>query len=120
MRRPVYVALIALGTLTAASCGSANPRPGSIDQPEQTTLVVENQSTLQVTIYVHRESQRQRLGVAPALSTTRLRIPDNIIFGPTPLRFEADPLGSRATPISEQITVSHGQEVRLRIPSTLR
>jgi hypothetical protein len=71
-------------------------------------------------LYVLRDAQRQRLGTANALSTTRLRIPDNIIFGVTSLRFEVDPLGSRQTPISEQITVAAGEEVMLRIPSTIR
>jgi hypothetical protein len=42
------------------------------------------------------------------------------MFGVTSLRFEIDPLGSRRTPISEQITVSPGEEVTLRIPATLR
>jgi len=82
--------------------------------------VVENQSTLQVTVYVLRGAQRQRLGTAASLRTTRLTIPDNIIFGLTSLRFEVDPLGSRQTPMSEEITVSPGEEVTIVIPSTLR
>lgn len=111
--------LIAAISLTLAFCG----RPASTGTPDpagQTTLVVDNQSTLQVTVYVLRDAQRQRLGTAGALTTTRLRIPDNIIFGVTSLRFEIDPLGSRQTPISEQITVAAGEEITLRIPSTIR
>lgn len=82
--------------------------------------MVDNQSTLQVTVYVLRDSQRQRMGTANALSSTRLRIPDNMVFGPTSLRFEVHPLASRQEPISEQITVTPGQEVRLIVPSTIR
>jgi hypothetical protein len=71
-------------------------------------------------VYVLRGAQRQRMGIAESLSSTSLRIPDNIIFGPTALRFEIDPLGSNASPISTEITVSPGDEVTLRVPPTLR
>jgi hypothetical protein len=119
MRSLIRPGLIAAISLTLAVCG----RSASTGTPEpagQTTLMVENQSTLQVTVYVLRGAQRQRLGTAAALRTTRLRIPDNLIFGVTSLRFEVDPLGSRQTPISEQITVAPGEEVTLVIPSTIR
>jgi hypothetical protein len=119
MRIPFYAGFIVALTLATTSCGptasSETPEPAG-----PTILVVENESTLQVTVYVLRDSQRQRLGIAEALGSTRLRIPDNIVFGATPLRFEVHPLASRATPISTQITVYPGDEVRLRVPSTIR
>ena len=49
-----------------------------------------------------------------------MRIPNNILFGPTPLRFELDPLASRQSPMTEEITVVPGETVTLRVPSTLR
>ena len=119
MRAPLRIAFVTMIALAAASCGRT-PEAESAEPNGQTTLVVENQSTLQVTVYVRRVAQRQRLGIANALTTTRLRIPDSVIFGLTSLRFEVDPLGSRHEPISEQITVSPGDEVRLVVPSTIR
>jgi hypothetical protein len=119
MRNSIRLVALAAITLAIAFCGRT-PAPGTADPDGQTMLVVENQSTLQVTVYVLRDAQRQRLGTANALTTTRLRIPDNIIFAPTSLRFEVHPLGSRRTPISEQIMVVPGEEVRLRIPPTVR
>lgn len=119
MRIPGNVLLIGAVALATAFC-SRTPDPETSGPDGQTTLVVENQSTLQVTIYVRRDAQRQRMGDASALSTTRLRIPDNLIFGPTSLRFEVDPLGSRQSPISQEITVSPGEEVVLVVPPTLR
>lgn len=119
MRPLIRSGLIAAIALTLAVCG----RSASTGTPEPagpTTLVVENQSTLQMTVYVLRGAQRQRMGTAAALSNTRLTIPENLMFGVTSLRFEVDPLGSRQTPMSEQITVSPGQEVTLRIPSSIR
>lgn len=119
MRTSIRAGLVMAITLTMASCGRA-AESGTPEPTGETTLIVENESTLQVTVYVLRNSQRQRLGTAESLSSTRLRIPSNMVFGPTPLRFEIHPLASRATPISSEITVSPGQEVRLRVPSTIR
>lgn len=119
MRTAIRAGLIVALTLATTFCS----RAASTDTAEPagpTTLVVDNQSTLQVTVYVLRGAQRQRLGIAESLDSTSLRIPDNIIFGPTSLRFEIDPLGSNARPISMEITVSPGEEVRLRVPPTLR
>ena len=119
MRTLVRTTLIAALSLTLAVCGrtpaTENAEPGG-----ETTLVVDNQSTLQVTVYALRDSQRQRLGTAGALATTRLRIPDNLVFGVTSLRFLVDPVGSRRTPISEEIMVVAGDEVTLVIPATFR
>jgi hypothetical protein len=71
-----------------------------------------------MTIYVYRSSQRVRLGIANGNSTTRFVIPSNLIFGSTPLRFQGDPIGRNRQPISQEITVSPGDEVILTIPPT--
>ena len=119
MRNSVRTILIAAMSCTLAACGAAS-ETGTAEPGSDTVLVVDNRSTLQVTVYALRDAQRQRLGTAGSLTTTRLRIPDSLVFGVTSLRFEVDPLGSRQTPISEQITVVAGEEVRLVIPATLR
>jgi hypothetical protein len=41
-------------------------------------------------------------------------------MGMATLSFQADPIGSSGAPISEEITVSEGDEVGLRIPPTAR
>ena len=94
------------------ACGKRVP---GLQRPV-TTLVVDNQSSFEMTIYVLRSSERIRMGTARAVSETRLRIPDGLVFGATPLRFQADPIGSRQAPISSEILVNEGDEVHLRIP----
>lgn len=84
--------------------------------PPQTTLRVDNQAVLDMTIYALRGSERRRLGFAGALRVTLLQIPPSLIFGATPLRFLADPIGSNRAPVSEEISVSPGDEVTLQIP----
>jgi hypothetical protein len=71
---------------------------------------------LDMTVYVIRGGGRRRLGLVNALSTQTLRIPVTLIEGAGVLRFLADPIGARRTPVSEEILVRHGDVVQLIIP----
>jgi hypothetical protein len=99
-----------------SACSMNKKGDEAVEPVPPTRLRVENQAFLDMTIYVYRSSQRIRIGVANGNSTTRMVIPQNLIFGATPLRFQADPIGSNRAPISEEITVSPGDEVTLTIP----
>jgi hypothetical protein len=104
-------------TLTLAAACSTNSKQDQDAEPVPATMLkVENQAFLDMTIYVVRSSQRIRLGVANGNSTARFVIPANLIFGSTPLRFQADPIGRNRAPVSQEITVSPGDEVILTIP----
>jgi hypothetical protein len=105
-------AVLALGT----GCSGNTKEDEAAEPVPPTRLKVENQAYLDMTIYVYRSSQRVRLGVANGSSTTRLLIPANLIFGSTPLRFQADPIGANRQPVSQEISVSAGDEVTLIIP----
>jgi len=110
--RTVAVVLTMATSVLVESCakrGSGPARP-------VTTLVVDNQSSYEMTIYVLRSAERVRIGTARAIMETRLRLPRGMVFGATTLRFQADPIGSRHAPISSEILVQEGDEVRLRIP----
>jgi hypothetical protein len=101
--------------LAVAACGGSKSKSAPVPQP-RTTIVVENQGFADMTIYAIRSGQRVRLGQASGNSTTTFTIPANLIFGATPLRFLADPIGGRGTPISDEITVQPGDQVRLVLP----
>lgn len=101
--------------LLLAFC-SSNPRSQQAGQQPDTYVSVDNQSTLDMNIYVLRGAQRIRLGTATAHMTTRLRLPRDVVFGITSLRFLADPIGSSRTPVSQEIAVTAGDEIVLRIP----
>ena len=107
--------LIAMLGLAAAACGGSKQSSAPIPQP-RTTVRVENQGFSDMTVYAIRSGQRVRLGNAPGNSTTTFTIPANLIFGATPLRFLADPIGSNRTPVSDEITVQPGDQVRLVLP----
>lgn len=109
--------MVVMACLAFASACSRNKNPDEMAEPvPPTRLRVENQAFLDMTIYVYRSSQRIRLGTATGNSVTRLTIPPNLIFGATPLRFQADPIGGNRAPISSEITVAPGDEVVLTIP----
>lgn len=110
----VLVLSVALASGVACSGfkrGSASPK-----QNEPTTLQVDNQGFLDMTVYASRSSQRVRLGTATGNSKTNLRIPSALVNGLTPLRFIADPIGATRASISEEITVAPGDTVVLTIP----
>ena len=102
--------------MLAAACSGNKKEDVAAEPVEPTHLRVDNRAYLDMTIYVYRSSQRVRLGTATGNSVTRLTIPANLIFGATPLRFMADPIGGNRTPISSEITVAPGDEVVLTIP----
>jgi hypothetical protein len=54
--------------------------------------------------------------VANAKSVTSIPLNRTIVLGIQTLRFEADPIGGRSSAVSEQITVTPGEEIVLRIP----
>jgi hypothetical protein len=111
---PRILPLVLLAVLSGQGCAS-----GSRRSPQEAAVVLEvdNQASLDMTIYVIRSgSSRERLGLATAHRISWFRIPDRLIFGPTPLRFQADPIGAGAMPVTEDITVSPGDTVVFRIP----
>ncbi len=110
--RRVFLGVLAL---TLAACTTAAGRRQAAATP-RTTVSVDNQALLDMTIYVISGSQRIRLGTARGLNTTELTIPPSVVFGVSTLRFQADPIGSSRAPVSETISVREGDEVVLRIP----
>ncbi|MGK2962455.1 MAG: hypothetical protein ACSLFK_09965 [Gemmatimonadaceae bacterium] len=111
MKRLKWLALFAVVAFIPACATGKN-----YQERAKTMVEVDNQSLADMTVYVIRGSQRVRLGIASGLRKTELTIPQGIVFGATSLRFLADPIGGTVTPVSEEITVSEGETVILRIP----
>jgi hypothetical protein len=108
--------LLAAGLLLSSACFRNDPPDPNAEPVPATYVKVDNQAFNDMTIYVLRGPQRLRLGIANGTSTTKFRIPDSLIFGPTALAFYADPIGGNRTPVSQEITVQAGDEVTLTIP----
>lgn len=108
--------VILTGCAFLAACAASGTGRNAAEQREPAIVIVDNQGFLDMTVYALRGAQRIRLGTAMGLSKTRFTLPRGILFGATPLRFLADPIGGTRTPVSEEITVSEGEEVVLTIP----
>jgi hypothetical protein len=104
----------ALGAAALSACYGRG-RNAAVPQ-EATSLRVRNQSFLDHNIYVLSGGTRSRLGTVSGNTTSVLRIPPSFVQPGVPLRFVADPIGGNATPVSDQISVSPGDEVQLIIP----
>ena len=111
--RPL-LAIAAVLLVAGAGCARRTGEPRPVDPP--TFAEVDNQAYLDATVYVLRSTQRIRLGHAPGGRRSIFRIPRDLIFGPTYLRFQIDFVGSPRAPRSDEINVSPGDTVTLTIP----
>jgi hypothetical protein len=112
------IGMVALCVSVFACSHRAKPNQGS-GPPEKTSVRVDNQSFADMTVYVVAGGQRIRLGLATGSSTSKFTIPAYLIGnGIQQLRFIADPVGSNRMPVSDEISVSAGDEVVLTIPPT--
>lgn len=118
--RSISLAL-AFATLTgAAACTTPNQAGTSASaNPANavTTIKVVNEAFLDMDVYVvPQNGARLRLGTATGNTTTILTIPSTAIFGPTQLRFVADPIGGQHAEVSTSIQVNPGDQVVMTIP----
>ena len=105
-----------LGMTLSSACAANSNSDEAAEPVPATHLQVQNRAYLDMTIYAYRSSQRTRLGIATGNATTTFTIPQTLIFGATPLRFQADPIGGTRSPVSQEIQVSPGDVVVLTIP----
>ena len=116
--RVFTIAAVAMVSAAAAACGAKHVETaaGEVALPDSTSVVVDNQGLLDMTIYVlEGGSARRRLGTANSLSKTRISIPRTLVGTGRDLQFLADPIGGRRNSVSQRIFVSPGDQVGLTI-----
>ena len=120
VRVGVLATVAAVASGAAAGACAHNPKPGEsgfdANDTVRTTVRVQNQSFLDVNVYVLRSGSRVRLGTVTGNSTSVLTIPRSVITIVTPVRFISVPIGGNRAPISDEVTVSPGDEVGILIP----
>jgi hypothetical protein len=111
---PRIVPWVALFGLVAACAGTrAAPTPAAADF--RTVLKVENLTFVDLSIYVLRDNQRQRLGRSTANTTAYFTIPAAFVESPRSLRFITDPVGPVGEAISRDVFVRPGDTVFMRL-----
>lgn len=113
--RSFSLGLATMAVVATAGC-NRNRVQTDIDPDAATVLVVDNQAFPDMTIYVIEGARRVRLGMAGGHAQTKFTLPKYLVRSLTSIRFQADPIGSNRAPISDEITVTPGDEVTLRIP----
>ena len=109
------LSLVLLAALAAACVSPPGAAGGALRAGA--TLRVENQAVLDVNVYALRAGQRIRLGTVSAHSTATLRVPATLVGSGMGVQFIADFIGSDRAPVSEEVVIWPGDEVRLTIPS---
>jgi hypothetical protein len=107
---------VAAALLAVAGCTPQQTPP--LSTQTQTTLLVDNQSFSDMTVYVLRGGSRVRLGLAPGAAKTSFIIPADVLVTGEAVRFVADPIGIVRASVSEQIYVHPGDQVTMQIPPT--
>ncbi|RMD91852.1 MAG: hypothetical protein D6813_06965 [Calditrichaeota bacterium] len=87
-----------------------------VDQ-DATTVFVENQNYLDMTVYLLFGSHRVRLGTVTGLSSRLFVIPEHVLHGAQSVRLLADPVGGRISPVTQEIFLVPGDKVEMVIPN---
>ncbi|HEY0777144.1 MAG TPA: hypothetical protein VGD56_04180 [Gemmatirosa sp.] len=119
MRAIVAVFTLGLAAAAPIGCVSApkpDPNAPAAAPVPPTTVRVQNQGFQDVVIYVVRSGVRSRLGLVTASSTAVLVIPSTLVQPLTQLQFIASPIAGSRSPVSQEVTVSPGDEVGLLVP----
>ncbi len=110
------LAIVLMFALALPACARHAPQSAADSSEASTVLRVINQSLYDMDIYMVRQSgDRVRLGSVMSSRTEDLTIPPGLIFGVSSVRFIARPFLGRGAEISQDITVSAGDIVKLTI-----
>ena len=110
---PTHVHLaVALGAIACHGRPAAPPNPQA-----EIAVTVDNQNFTDMDVFIVRTcGERIRIGMVSGLTTRILMVRPDVIGNSTELRFEVHPIGARANPISETVTVRPGDVIHLTIP----
>jgi hypothetical protein len=118
LRMASRILMIAVLLATAAAC-TQKGRDNGPRATEETSVRVENQSWLDITVYVVDNGSRTRLGLVNGSNSATFVIPSRVVGLGRSLTFLADPVGSSSVAQSFQIQVNPGDRVRLTLPGTI-
>ncbi len=117
MRRLMSRTFAVAGLVALALTGCAghnNTGPGIIPE-DRTVLKVDNQSFNDMRIYVIQGGQRIRVGTANGKNESSFKLPKSVISGYTTIRVQAVPIGANGSSVSQEIAITPGDELSLRI-----
>jgi hypothetical protein len=109
---------VLVGTLLLVTACGARRGPDRA-AADDFSVVVENQNYLDVVVFAFRDLSSTRLGSVSGLSSATLRIPGHlVVLGE--IRLLVDPIGSPVAYLTDEIMVSPGDVITLRVASVVR
>lgn len=113
--------LLLIAMLVAASACSRHRRAGSLSEPPaNVTLQVTNHNFLDVTVYLLRDGQRTRMGLATGSSSQLFTIPGRLVAQSHEIVLLGEAIGSVERVRTEILTVRPGQRIEWTLETDLR
>jgi hypothetical protein len=116
------LALVSALVCTGAVGCASRSKQGAVqwtDGPSAPMLTVQNDNWLDVVVYVVRGASRFRVGTVRSTSTETFRLKSEGLGGSSPLRIMADPIGSKSGYVTDQIVLTAGQRLEVRVGSPI-
>ena len=126
MRLSISGSLLFLSLVARLRQQSAEPadqpapadKPAPADNGAHPQARIENNSSLDMDIYVVRQSGPTRLGFMPANQSATFELPAAIIAGSSAVRFEARPVRGSGRPVGSEIfPINDGSQITWTIPA---
>jgi hypothetical protein len=126
MRLSISGSLLCLSLVVGCAGKNSAPadNPAPADQPAPADngahpqARIENNSSLDMDIYVVRQSGPTRIGFVPANQSATFELPAAIIAGSAAVRFEARPVRGSGRPVGSEIfPVNDGNQITWTIPA---
>jgi hypothetical protein len=118
-----YALLLAAVPLSQAAChhhaAETNPSPTPPEDSTDVPLEIANHNWLDVIIYVVRDGQPMRLGIANASSSASFTVPARLLGQGREMRLWGHPIGGTGGALTESVVVQPGQWVEWTLESDL-
>lgn len=109
--------------LMMAACHHGAPEPGSavgtVNPNADIPLEVDNHNWLDVIVYVVRDGQASRVGIANASSSASFSLPARMLGQGRELRLWGHPIGGTGGTLTESVVVQPGQWIEWTLESDL-
>jgi hypothetical protein len=114
-------AALLLALLAGAGChrSTEEREPSGAEPSSEVPLEIANHHWLDVTIYVVRDGQPSRVGIANATGSTQFVLPARLIGQGGEVRLFGRPIGGKDATLSETVVVQPGQRIEWTLESDL-
>lgn len=102
-----------------SASSSASPVPTTDDPDTAVALEIANHNWSDVVIYVLRDGQPSRIGIATAASATSFQLPRRMLGPAGDIRLWGRPIGARDAAFTETVVVQPGQWIEWTLESNL-